>query len=80
MKDDKFKSYLYDLGMLLKEKAKEAKSEKEAASSTKDADYEVGYLMAFHEVIDVMKEQAKAFNIEQKDIGLADIDPDPDLL
>jgi len=27
-----------------------------------------------------MKEQARAFNIEQKDIGLADIDPDADLL
>jgi hypothetical protein len=47
-----------------REYAKEAKSEKEAASSTDDADYEMGYLMAFHEVIDVMKEQAKAFNIE----------------
>jgi hypothetical protein len=80
MKDDKFKSYIYDLGMLLKEKAKEAKSQKEAASSADDADYETGYLMAFHEIIDVMKEQARAFNIVQKDVGIADIAPDADLL
>ena len=36
--------------------------------------------MAFHEVIDLMKQLATAFNINQKDIGLEDIDPEKDLL
>ncbi len=36
--------------------------------------------MAFHEIISVMKQQAVVFNIEQKAIGLADIDPEVDLL
>ena len=79
MKDDKFKSYIYDLGKLLKEKAREARRDKEM-SSDGDDNYKIGYLMAFHEVIDLMKQQAVAFDIEQKDVGLEDIDPESDLL
>jgi hypothetical protein len=34
----------------------------------------------FHEVIDLMKQQADVFDIKQDDIGLADIDAERDLL
>ncbi|MBM3201502.1 MAG: hypothetical protein FJZ56_03735 [Chlamydiae bacterium] len=80
MSGDKFKYYLHDLGMLLKEKAQAAKNEKDNPSNQKDNDYNIGYLMAFHEVIDLMKQQADVFDIKQDDIGLADIDAERDLL
>lgn len=80
MGGDKYKNYLYDLGVLLKEKAQIAKNEKDNPVNQKDNDYNIGYLMAFHEVIDLMKQQADAFNIKQGEIGLADIDADRDLL
>ncbi len=79
MSTDKFKNYTYDLGMLLKEKARAAKYDKDH-SILEDTDYNTGYLMAFHEVIDLMKQQAQSFNIEQEEIGLADIDTEMDLL
>lgn len=80
MSEDKFKYYLHDLGMLLKEKAQAAKNEKDNPCDQKDNDYNIGYLMAFHEVIDLMKQQADVFDIKQDDIGLADIDSERDLL
>ncbi len=80
MSEDKFKYYLHDLGMLLKEKAQAAKNEKDNPVDQKDNDYNIGYLMAFHEVIDLMKQQADAFDIKQDEIGLADIDAERDLL
>jgi len=80
MSGDKFKYYLHDFGMLLKEKAQAAKNEKDNPRNQKDHDYNIGYLMAFYEIIDLMKQQADAFNINQDDIGLADIDAHRDLL
>ncbi len=77
MEDDKYKNYLWDLIFILKEKALEAK--KSVDESNQD-DYNSGYLMAFYEIIDLMKHQADAFTIKQDDIGLADIDADRDLL
>ncbi len=80
MNQNKFKNYLYDLGYFLKEKAKDAKKEKSVSSNSEDSIYQEGYLMAYYEVLDLMKQQAKAFNIEDKEIGLEDIDPERDLL
>ncbi len=80
MVQSKFENYLYDLGFFLKEKAKDAKKSVKTASDSEDVAYQEGYVMAYFEVIDLMKQQAKAFNIAEKDIGLADIDPERDLL
>lgn len=80
MSDDKYKNYIYDLSTLFKEKAKKAKRNKDSSIGTDNANYDLGYLMAFHEMIDVMQQQAKAFNIEKGDIGLGDINADSDLL
>ncbi len=79
MNDKKFEHYIKDLGVLIKEKAREAKIN-EVNSDAKNADYNIGYLMAFHEIIVLMKHQAMVFNIEQEDIGLADINAETDLL
>ena len=80
MNNDKFKNYLYDLGTLIKEKAKENKHDKEILSDKDDINYKLGCLMTFYEIIDIMKQQAEAFNIEPKDIGLDDINPELELL
>lgn len=80
MTNDEYKNYVYDLGSLLKEKAKEAKKEKDAATNTAEADFKLGYLMAMHEVVSLMKQQADAFGIEQESLGLEDIDPELHLL
>ena len=36
--------------------------------------------MAYHTVIEFMKNQTEVFNIDQEDVGLADIEPERDLL
>ena len=80
MTDEKFKNYMFDLGMLLKDKARAAKKANDCACDEDSISYASGYLMAFHEVIDLMKVQANVFNIKQQDIGLLDIDPESELL
>lgn len=66
--------------MLFKERALEAKRCQDGSIGKEDIAYQMGYLMAFHEIIDAMKQQAQMFDIEQKDIGLEDIDSESDLL
>lgn len=79
MKDENYKNYLIDLISIIKKQAKEAKQE---ADHPKEGyiSFNNGYLMAYHTVIEFMKNQADVFNIDQKDIGLADIEPERDLL
>jgi hypothetical protein len=80
MTNNNYKNYLCDLVFLLKEKAVEAKLEKEISVGGPNADYKLGYLMAFHDVISLMKQQAEAFEIDQIQIDLQDIEPESDLL
>ena len=79
MSDNRFKWYIRDVGLMIKERAKEAKSNKNKHSDPCDHSYDLGYLMAFHNIIDIMKRQAEILGIDQEDIGLADIDPSLDL-
>lgn len=71
--------YLRDLGVLLKEKALEAKEESRTAPEDERA-FALGRLMAFHEVISLMQQQAQAFGIALEELGLDDIQPEKDLL
>ncbi|MDR6965606.1 hypothetical protein [Shewanella putrefaciens] len=80
MANEKYKNYVYDLGMLLKEKALEAKATKDRAVNGDITDYDLGYLMALHELVSLMQQQAEVFDIELDNIGLGDIDPELDLL
>jgi len=80
MKNAKFKNYLLDLGELIKEKARAVKRIKDSVNKDDDIGYATGYLMAFYEVVDLMKSQADVFEIPQQDMGLADIDPESELL
>ncbi len=71
--------YLRDLGLLIKEKARHAQQEKNAAGGSEDYDLHLGRLMALQEVVSLMQEQAESFEIPLEQIGLDDVDPYNDL-
>lgn len=77
--EEKIKGYLSDSIALLKEQAKEAKLEADNPKN-ENTSYKNGYLRAYHTVIEFMKNETLAFNIDQEEIGLADIDPERDLM
>jgi hypothetical protein len=71
--------YLRDLGELIKEIALRAKRDADSASDA-DRSFALGRLMAMHEVISLMQQQADAFGIAASDIGLDGIVPERDLV
>ncbi len=79
MENEKYKNYLTDLISIIKKQAKKAKLEADHPKERQDS-FNNGYLMAYHTVIEFMKNQTEVFNISQEDIGLADIEPERDLL
>lgn len=70
-------SYLIQLITLTKTLAYAAK--KEADRELDNADKQT-YLMGYHEIINLMQQQAMNFEIPLKDLSLDDIDPEKDLL
>jgi hypothetical protein len=79
--DEKYKWLLYDLGLILKERALEHKAERDAAQpDSKDHAFLSGLLLGFNEVIGILQQQADAFQIGPHELRLADIDPDRDLV
>lgn len=80
MDQESLRNYIQQIACLLKDNAKRAKLEADSPREEDSADYNTGYLMAYHEVIAIMKNQAPFFDIEQKDIKLDDIEPEKDLL
>lgn len=72
-------NYLRDLGQLLKERAREARSEKDEAMGIDSYDYALGRLMALHEVVSLMQQQAEAFGLDLAALALDDISPERDL-
>ena len=80
MEEQTFKHYLRDLGTLVKERAREAKEERDSSKGSSSQDYNGGYLMAWYEVVSLMQQQAEAFGIPFEPLDLHDIDPDKDLL
>ena len=71
--------YLLDLGRLLKELALDAKREAKLANGP-DKAFQKGKLLAYHEIVSLMQQQAKVFGLPAHSIGLEDIDPETDLL
>lgn len=80
MNNSECTAYVHDLGLLIKEKAFEAKSAKESSIGAVNHQFDLGRLMAFHEVVSLMQQQAEAFGIPLQEIGLADLDPEKELL
>jgi len=79
MGKESVKNYIKFIGLLLKENAKKAKLEADHPQED-DTSYSTGYLMAYHEVIAILKNRAPTFGLKQEDIGLEDIEPERDLL
>ena len=80
MHDNKLKKYILDICEMIKNQAIASKSPTNKYSESCDDVYNIGYLMAFHSVLSILKKEADIFEINQEDIGLANIDPDMDLL
>lgn len=72
--------FLQDLGYLLKERALQAKQERDTQTNTTAHAYHIGYVMAMLEVIALMQHQADIFGIPRELLRLDDIHPEPDLL
>lgn len=73
MNEEKIKGYLTDSITLLKEQAREAK--KEADSPKEDfEDYNKGEWMAYCTLFSLLKQQASVFDIDEKELGVADIE------
>lgn len=78
MNEERVKGYLSDSITLLKGQARKAK--KDADKSKKgDEDYNQGQLMAYYSVFSLLKRQAFVLNMDQKELGLADINLEEDL-
>jgi predicted RNA-binding protein with PUA domain len=71
--------YVLNLGVLLKEIALRAKQEVVVATED-DRVFALGRLMAMHEVVSLMQQQASVFGLELRELGLEGIDPERDLL
>ncbi len=80
MNRDSDVDFLRDFAVIAKEKALAAKRAKKMAEGTKDGDYALGFLMAYHEIVSTLKQQAEVFGIPLEKLGLDDIDPERDLL
>jgi hypothetical protein len=77
---EKHENYLFDLGLLLKERALEARRQRdELPEESPDRTFQSGRVIAFNEVISIMQQQAEGFDIPLSDLRLEDIDPDRDL-
>jgi hypothetical protein len=73
---DSHANYLSDMGRHVAEMAIEAKGKLDESSDL----FSCGKLMAYYEVVSLMKQQADAFQLPIEDVGLAGIDPERDLL
>lgn len=77
---EKHKNYLYDLGLILKERALEARRQRDKLPlESLDREFQSGRVIAFNELISIMQQQAEGFEIALSDLRLDDIVPDRDL-
>lgn len=78
--NESLKYYIQEITSLIKDNAKRAKVEADFPKDGDSPDFNTGFLMAYYQVITIMKNQASFFNLKQIDLGLADIEPERDLL
>jgi hypothetical protein len=64
-----YKYFLKDLTFLLKERLERAK---EAQIASKTDEFAIGVSMGIYECLDLIKQQAEAFEIPLKELGLDD--------
>lgn len=73
MSKEKVKGYLYDSIVLLKEQAREAKEDADNPEKGFE-DYNKGSAMAYSSTFSLLKRGAIRFKIDEKELGLADIE------
>lgn len=72
--------YLFDLGLLIKERALEARRQRDGSpQGSSEREFHSGRVLAFNEVISIMQQQAEGLGIPLTDLRLEDIEPDRDL-
>lgn len=79
MNNEKFKRYVVNAIILLKELARKAKTDADNQRE-KCNGYLKGLIMGYYSIITLLKQEAFAFCIDQKQLGLSDIKPEVDLL
>jgi hypothetical protein len=80
MDEKSLKHYIREVNCLLKDYAKQAKVDADHPKESDSSDFNDGFLMAYHQVIAVMKNQAPFFDLTQEEVNLADIEPERDLI
>ena len=80
MGDNTSSNYVLDLGTLLRQQALEAKSTADASRDGAESDFQLGRLTAYYEVLSLILQQARAFQLAPREVGLEGFDPDLDLL
>ena len=80
MGKESLRNYIQEISCLLKDYARQAKVEADHPKEGDSADFNDGFLMAYHQVIVTMKNQAPFFDLKQEEINLADIEPERDLI
>jgi hypothetical protein len=77
---EKHENYLFDLGPVIKERAFEARRERDGLPpESLEREFQSGRVIAFNEVISIMQQQAEGLGIPLSELRLDDIDPDRDL-
>ena len=70
MEDNLYKLYLIDLIHLIQEQALDARNARDQSIGATDNQFFEGRLSAFHDVVELMYLQAKAFQIPTEDLKL----------
>ena len=74
-------SFLFDLGLYLKEAALEAKADLASKQKgTADYDFAAGRALAYYEVLSTLKQTLNGFDIPSSAMQRDDLNPDRDLL
>jgi hypothetical protein len=81
MMNDRGTALMRDASFELRRRASEAIGERaEHAQGTPDWMFQAGRVMAFNEAISLIQQTALGLGIPLSDLGLADIEPDRDLV
>jgi hypothetical protein len=80
MNEESLKYYIREISCLLKDYARQAKLDADNPKEGDSADFNNGFLMAYHQVIATMKNQAPFFDLTHEELNLADIEPERDLV
>lgn len=79
MNNNELWQYLVEIVSLIKEQALIAKNHVDGLKGRYE-EYPEGMIMGYYSILTLMKHEAFAFRLDQQEVGLADINPERDLL